>query len=435
MGLSLSFLWSSPWRSALTLGFTRRSNGSPWRSALTLGFTRRSNGSPWRSALTLGFTRRSNGSPWRSALTLGFTRRSNGLLVHNAFGLPALILAFGLSACATTNLPAPRPRGTPRVSRARRSYCRRISTSCSGSTSNVPNNCGSVSQRYSCCAFCSITGFSRPMTPRTTCLSVSICWRAPTGFGLPVAPHATGCRDPVVLLRGDYNRYPLRKRLSHTNPGLDLGGGWLRYDRELNLGRSGLRRIYFAPPDRLLLVSTTELDAVERALERSRGSRDQVPKENGTRVTARAPDGDCAAPRKSFVPLPPRWLRDARSLELQILPEPSTLKLVVTIGFESQQRAERASVAFRVLWSVLAPRRTSPIPVEVVGDSLVVSVELSAPSPGTVPAELDPRRRRIVGPIAARICRISTNRRHLEADMPPECTRTNTFRCAPPISV
>jgi hypothetical protein len=202
-------------------------------------------------------------------------------------------------------------------------------------------------------------------------------------------PHATGCRDPVVLLRGDYNRYPLRKRLSHTNPGLDLGGGWLRYDRELNLGRSGLRRIYFAPPDRLLLVSTTELDAVERALERSRGSRDQVPKETGLVSLLVRPTG-IARLLESRSSAAARWLRDARSLELQILPEPSTLKLVVTIGFESQQRAERASVAFRVLWSVLAPRRTSPIPIEVVGDSLVVTVELSAPSPGTVPAELDP---------------------------------------------
>jgi hypothetical protein len=195
---------------------------------------------------------------------------------------------------------------------------------------------------------------------------------------LACRPHATGCHDPVVLVRGDFQRFPLRQLLPNTEPGLDLGGGWLRYDRKSVSSRSGLSRIYWAPPDRILLVSTTELDAVERALERGRGSRDQIPKESGLLSFFVRPSAIARViePRSKAAA---RFLHDARSLEFQLSPESNQLRLVVTMGFESKERAERAATAARLLWTVLAPHRDRDVPLEVVGELLVLRLDFRAP--------------------------------------------------------
>lgn len=195
---------------------------------------------------------------------------------------------------------------------------------------------------------------------------------------LACRPHATGCHDPVVLVRGDFQRFPLRKLLPNTEPGLDLGGGWLRYDRKSVSSRSGLSRVYLAPPDRILLVSTTELDAVERALERGRGSRDHIPKESGLMSFLVRPSAIARViePRSKAAA---RFLHDARTLEFQLSPESNRLRLVVTIGFESKERAERAATAARLLWTVLTPHRDRTTPLEVVGETLVLRLDFRAP--------------------------------------------------------
>jgi hypothetical protein len=192
-------------------------------------------------------------------------------------------------------------------------------------------------------------------------------------------PHESGCRDPVVLLRGDFQKFPLRKLLPETNPGLDLGFGWLRYDRESVKSRSGLSRIYFAPPDRILLVSTTEIDAVERTLERHRGSRDQIPKETGLMSFIVNPKSIARAiePRSKAAA---RFLRDTSTLELLVEPESNQLKLTVTLGFESVERAERASTAARLFWTLLSPQQEARAPVEVLGNHLVIRLQFRPPA-------------------------------------------------------
>jgi hypothetical protein len=207
-------------------------------------------------------------------------------------------------------------------------------------------------------------------------------------------PQSDGCEDPVVLLRGDFNRFPLRKLLPKTNPGLDLGGGWLRYDRDAVLGRSGLSRVYFAPPDRILLVSTAELDAVERALDRSRGSRSQIPQENGLISLQLRPSGIARVLEKRSAAAA-RWLREARSVELRLLPRDNALSLEGAIVFETQERAERAASAFRILWTMLTKRDNviaeKDTPLEVVGDTLVLRLLLNGPpAEQSVPSTTQP---------------------------------------------
>jgi hypothetical protein len=191
-------------------------------------------------------------------------------------------------------------------------------------------------------------------------------------------PHESGCRDPVVLLRGDFQKLPIRKLLPETEPGLDLGFGWLRYDRKSVKSRSGLSRVYFAPPDRILLVSTTEIDAVERTLERHRGSRDQIPKETGLMSFLVLPSSIARAiePRSKAAA---RFLRDTRSLELLVEPESNQLNLTVTLGFESPERAERASTAARLFWTLLSIQREHPAPVEVLGNNVVIRLQFRPP--------------------------------------------------------
>jgi hypothetical protein len=199
-------------------------------------------------------------------------------------------------------------------------------------------------------------------------------------------PHASGCHDPVVLLRGNYRQFEVRRMLEKTRAGLDLGGGWLRYDRDVKLGRSGLSRIYFAPPDRLLLVSMTELDAVERTLERSRGARDQIPKETGMLSMVMRPSG-MARVLEPRTPQAARWLREARSIEMQVDKASGALTLQVTVAFDSNERAVRAATAFRIIWSALVKheaKKTTDDPIEVIGSELVLRLVLGTTAPDEV---------------------------------------------------
>ncbi|MGC4069274.1 MAG: hypothetical protein QM784_32415 [Polyangiaceae bacterium] len=130
-------------------------------------------------------------------------------------------------------------------------------------------------------------------------------------------PHGDGCRDPVLVARGDFRKLDLRRALGLTRGGLDLGGGWLRYDCEGDFDRSGLARVYFAPPDSLVLVSYTELDAVERTVERYHGTRNPIPKELGLASIVLRPSS-IATLVESRAPAAARWLREAQSIELLV---------------------------------------------------------------------------------------------------------------------
>ena len=196
-------------------------------------------------------------------------------------------------------------------------------------------------------------------------------------------PKASGCHDPVVLLRGDYRRIQPRHALSRTNPPLDLGGGWLRYDRTLRATRSTLSRLYYAPPDRLLAVSESEIDAVERTLERSRGGQNQIPKEAGLVSLLMRPSG-IAKVLEPRSPAAARFLREATRIEIEVLPEEGHLALVADLTFETTERAERASTIFRLLQAAFAESKNATLPpdspVEVQGTRLVLHINLAAPS-------------------------------------------------------
>jgi hypothetical protein len=205
--------------------------------------------------------------------------------------------------------------------------------------------------------------------------------RRTTRLSVACRPYAEGCRDPVVLARGDYRKLDLRKALGLTRGGLDLGGGWLRYDREGIVARSGLARAYFAPPDRLVLVSYAELDAVERTVERYRGGRNPIPKEAGLASMTLRPRS-VARLVESRSPAAARWLSEAQTIEVLVDRSNTTLSLVLTFGFPSQVRAEHAAVAFRLIWASLAKQDrqlTREAPIEVIGAEVVVRLALGGP--------------------------------------------------------
>lgn len=207
---------------------------------------------------------------------------------------------------------------------------------------------------------------------------------------LACRPHAKNCEDPVVLLRGKFARFE-PQQLPHLTLTADLGGGWLRYDRDKprtgSPGRSAISRVYFAPPDRLLLVSYTELDAVERALERHRGTRTQIPTETGLLSVQMRPQ-TIADLIQERAPSAARWIRDAASMELVVSPRESALLLEATMTFDSSERAERAGTAARIVAGAFAKHdANSPMAqshIEVLDQRLVVRFALRPPDAAPV---------------------------------------------------
>lgn len=209
-------------------------------------------------------------------------------------------------------------------------------------------------------------------------------------------PHPEGCRDPVVVLRGNYGHIAPRRAISKTEPPLDLGGGWLRYDRTSKRTRSTLARLYYSPPDRLVAVSETELDAVERSLERTRvravTSERAQPTESGL-LSLRLRPSALARVVERRAPAAGRFLRDALSLELRVTPETNALAVLVELEFESRSRAELAAKAFELIQQAFARTRAEAYrpasPIEVQENRLVLRLQFVRPEPtptgGAVP--------------------------------------------------
>ena len=98
--------------------------------------------------------------------------------------------------------------------------------------------------------------------------------------------------DNVLVLRGDFEGFDPEGFEADPPWGMprDLGGGWRRYERPPAATRAAAVRVYQQHDDLLVLVSTAEVDAVERALER--GQTDggvQVPNAGTIALAARGP--------------------------------------------------------------------------------------------------------------------------------------------------
>lgn len=83
---------------------------------------------------------------------------------------------------------------------------------------------------------------------------------------------STELTDNVIVLRGDFSEVfpnPLQGGEPPWGEGRDLGGGVLRFERPAPKLRAAPAVLYYAVPDRVVIGSYAEIDALERSLERA----------------------------------------------------------------------------------------------------------------------------------------------------------------------
>lgn len=195
-------------------------------------------------------------------------------------------------------------------------------------------------------------------------------------------PTRAGCLDAVVFARGRYDRPDPLLSLPDTTRPLDLGAGWFRYARKIKVGRQQAARVYVAPPDRIVIVSPAEVDAVERSLERGQGESPLLAEERGLFSMTLRPTA-LARIVQQRAPAAARLLREAKVIRLWLSADPRALELSAIVEFASHERAERARQAFAHVASLLgvhdAKQSNTFVPVEVVGNDLVLHLQLRSP--------------------------------------------------------
>lgn len=205
-------------------------------------------------------------------------------------------------------------------------------------------------------------------------------------------PSNAGCRDSVVLARGDFRDFEPRKLLDGLPPALDLGAGWFRYDRKGKLRRAQPARVYLAPPEQCLSVPLAELDSIERNLELGRGEPALSVEERGVfSMTVRGPAiSDLVASRS---PSAARLLQDVDTIHAWLALNAQELELSIVATFEDPQRAVRSGQVLTKLlgtaevWQSLGAS-AAPL-IEVVGRDVTIRLQLRAQSEAAPPR--DPR--------------------------------------------
>lgn len=208
-------------------------------------------------------------------------------------------------------------------------------------------------------------------------------------------PVPSGCTDFVVFARGRYEQPDPVQSLPDLRHPVDLGAGWFRYDRRRPTARRGSSRIYVAPPDRIVVVSLTELDAVERSLEEGSLDDSLHVEERGLFSLSFRPVGVARA-LETRAPAAARFLREANGVRLWLDSGVEVMTLSVVIGFGTPERAERARQAFALLSSGLdwlhgktnsTKGPADAFSVKVVGNDLLLNLRVqppnSAPSHGS----------------------------------------------------
>jgi len=204
-------------------------------------------------------------------------------------------------------------------------------------------------------------------------------------------PSHDGCRDTVLFARGRYDHRDPLTALPDTAMPMDLGAGWFRYGRKHEVQRQQAARVYFAPPDRIVVVTPAEVDAVERSLEQGHAASSELSvEERGLfSMTLRPPA--IARLVEKRAPAAAQLLREARLIRIWLDSDPQMLALSVSVDFSDRERAERARHAFAILFDILKvgdARNRAANELQVVGSNLVMhfrfapDVANSEPEPG-----------------------------------------------------
>lgn len=198
-------------------------------------------------------------------------------------------------------------------------------------------------------------------------------------------PALDGCHDTVAFARGNFRKYEPTLALPKLHAALDLGAGWLRYDRAGRTHRDQAARIYLAPPDRCVVAPVAELDAIERRFEQGGAESAPTVEERGLfSIALRA--STLAELLESRSPAAARLMRSAESLKLWLDPNAGGLELVVIVGFQSHEHAERARAALAVVAKAIglhadadAGRKDA---IELLDRDVVFRAQLSADAHG-----------------------------------------------------
>lgn len=202
-------------------------------------------------------------------------------------------------------------------------------------------------------------------------------------------PSMEGCRDTVVYARGNFRNYEPRLALPEIQPPVDLGAGWLRYDRSGKRRRAEPARIYLSPPDRCVVAPLAELDSIERSLERRAGESAPIVEERGLLSIALRTQA-VADLIERRAPAAARLMRTARSIHLRLEANERELELVVVIAFDHHDEAERAKVAFTLVGKAIGilsdDSAGGSAPIELLDRDLVLRVHVNG-SPRLAPAD------------------------------------------------
>jgi hypothetical protein len=189
--------------------------------------------------------------------------------------------------------------------------------------------------------------------------------------------------DAVVVFRGRYSGFD-PKRLPADPPWsgpVDLGATWRLYERARPKVRSAPARVYARGEDLLVLVSTAEIDSVERTIERGAGGPSLAPPEKGAiSIEARVPPiAERIADRS---PAAAKLLSRARRLRASADLEAAGLKAELELEFELEEHARRAADAAGILKRAMAEQQTlagsiaRALEIDAVGSVLVVAIAL-----------------------------------------------------------
>ena len=193
--------------------------------------------------------------------------------------------------------------------------------------------------------------------------------------------------DNVVVLEGRFRDFePTRYAVApRWRPSIDLGGGWRVYERGQPEQRSAPARIYVRGSEWVVLVSTAEVDSVERTIEQRQGEEPlQAPSQGAVSIAARA--RPLAKRLVDRSPAAARLLARASLLRAHGDLRASGLEAEVEVVFREPDQASDAADAARLVAAAVAEEGgfaaalASQLRVDAVGPVLVVALSLDADS-------------------------------------------------------
>jgi hypothetical protein len=195
-----------------------------------------------------------------------------------------------------------------------------------------------------------------------------------------LSAHST---DNVLLFRGEFSGLEPRAPGTDWRPAVDLGGAMRVYERHAPQRRSAPARIYARADDWLVFVSTAEIDATERSIERHAGDEHVDPPDHGLISIAARVRPLVQLLAKNY-PAVAEALVDASTLEGNATADDRGLAVDLSARFSNDADATRARDRARLFLSVLGHAKgpfaalARGAACNVVGTNLVVRIGLDA---------------------------------------------------------